>query len=125
MLVCIFGGGITAWVSLGIGEVVALWLLFRHRLKIETAIGTGVASLALSSVIGFLFHMNASDFPWILLAFTVPGVLFGGFAGARGGRWLEAKMESLGKKSPLKITFAVVVFLDGLIMLIQTYGTPT
>ena len=99
--VCIFGGLITAWVSLGIGEVVALWLLFRHRLRVETAIGTGVAALALSSGLGFLFHGSDPAFPWEVLAFTVPGfcseILWGSrraLAGTNHG--------PKGKKSPLK-----------------------
>ena len=121
--VCVFGGLITAWVSLGIGEVVALWLLFRHRLRIETAIGTGVAALAISSVMGFAFHGADPAFPWEFLAFTVPGVLFGGFCGGRGGRWLEETMARQGKKSPLKAIFAGVVLLDGLVMLVQVYGS--
>ena len=123
-LLASFGGGIiTAWVSLGIGEVVALWLLFVHRLRIETAIGTGVAALALSSILGFLFHGWDPDFPWVVLAFTVPGVLFGGYFGGKGGRRLESRMAALGKKSPLKLLFAVVVFLDGTMMLFQTYSS--
>ena len=119
----LLGGIVTAWVSLGIGEVVALYLVFRHRVRIEKAIGTGVAALALCSVLGFAIHATRSFavFPWQSLAFTVPGVLLGGFSGARAGRWLEAKMLERGRKSPLKTIFAVVVLLDGIVMLIHVH----
>lgn len=118
---CFAGGLITAWVSLGIGEVVALWLLFRHGVRIETAIGTGVAALAACSIFGFFLHavVLAAAFPWHYLAFTVPGVVFGGIAGARLGRWAEERMRARGHRSPLKAIFSGVVLLDGIVMLLH------
>ena len=118
---CVAGGLITSWISIGIGEVVALWLLFRRRLPMEIAIGTGVAALALCSIAGFAMHAGATGtpFPWTFLAFTVPGVMLGGFAGARGGRRLERSMRARGKRSPLKAIFAGVVLLDGIVMLLH------
>ena len=123
-LACLAGGLITAWVSLGIGEVVALWLLFRHRMRIEIAIGTGVAALAICSILGFGLHLwleraHGVAFPWDYLAFTVPGVLLGGASGARAGRWLEERLRARGRRSPLKAIFAVVVLLDGVVMLLH------
>lgn len=122
-LACVIGGIVTAWVSLGIGEVVALWLLFRHRVRIEKAIGTGVAALALCSIMGMVLHTSRdfAAFPWEYLAFTAPGVALGGFSGARAARWLEAKMLAQGKRSPLKVIFAVVVLLDGIVMLAHVH----
>lgn len=123
-LACMLGGVVTAWVSIGIGEVIALWLLFRHRVRVEKAIGTGVAALALSAIIGISLHAWRSfeTLPWEYLAFTVPGVVLGGFSGARAAQWLEATMRAKGKRSPLKIIFAVVVALDGIVMLIHVHA---
>ena len=122
-LACIAGGLITAWVSIGVGEVIALWLLFRHRTRIEKAIGTGVGVLALCSILGLVIHASTagSDFPWTYLAFTAPGVILGGFCGARAARWIEPKMAAAGRPSPIKIVFALVAFLDGLVMLFHVH----
>lgn len=118
--ICLAGGVVTAWVSLGIGEVVALWLLFRHGVRIETAIGSGVAVLAACSVAGFLLHaLGPEDFPWRYLAFTAPGVLLGGLCGARLGRRVEGWMRTRGRRSPLKAVFSAVVLADGIVMLVH------
>jgi uncharacterized membrane protein YfcA len=69
---------VNALVSIGIGEVVALWLLFRHRVAIETAIGTGVLVLAACSVLGLVLHAQLGGVPWSYLAFTAPGAALGG-----------------------------------------------
>ena len=126
---CLAGGLVTAWVSIGIGEVVALWLLLLHRRRIEVAIGTGVVALAACSVLGFFLHAGLSyagssgaAFPWTYLAFTVPGVLVGGYAGARIGRRLEERARAGGRRSPLKAIFAVVVLCDGIVMLWHAAG---
>jgi uncharacterized membrane protein YfcA len=130
-LACVLGGLVTAWVSLGIGEVVALWLLFRHRVRVEKAIGTGVAALAVCSIVGLALHGTRSfaSYPWEYLAFTTPGVLLGGFSGARAGRWIEARAAARRERgaasstspSPLKLVFVVVVLIDGLVMLAHVH----
>ena len=38
-----FAGLVTGWTAIGVGEVVALYLLFFYRLRLDIAIGTGVA----------------------------------------------------------------------------------
>lgn len=120
LLLCLLGGLVTAWVSIGIGEVVALYLLFVYRLRIESAIATGVAALAACSVIGLAMHGWIGGIPWTYVAFTVPGVIIGGRYGARLGRWVESNVFQKARDSngsPLKWTFAIVVLLDGVVML--------
>jgi uncharacterized membrane protein YfcA len=126
------GGLITAWTAIAVGEFVALYLLFVYRVRIETAIGTGVAILALDSIAGLAFHVDAGGIRYDLLAFTVPGVLLGGFFGARMGRYLEQKMFSFsvmkaeGSKgffsnSPLKLLFSLIILVDGASILVNAY----
>ncbi|MGB2173146.1 MAG: sulfite exporter TauE/SafE family protein [Porticoccaceae bacterium] len=116
------GGLITGWTAIGVGEVVALYLLFFYRLRLDIAIGTGVAVLAVSSIAGLMFHLHLGGIPWELLAFTVPGVILGGRYGAKMAKHIEAEVKqsasrNIIKKSPLKLIFAVVILLDCIVIL--------
>ena len=119
---------ITAWTAIGIGEVVALFLLFVYRIRIEAAIGTGVAMQAVDSIVVFGFHIGLGGIPWEYLAFTIPGVIIGGFFGARIGKAVEARLHvapspdivpPVATHSPLKRLLALVIGLDGLLILVR------
>lgn len=120
-VICAFIGGlITGWTAIGVGEVVALYLLFVYRLNVDVAIGTGVAVLAASSVAGFVFHIILGGIPWELLIFTVPGVILGGRYGAKLAKNLESKAGdtkgSIKTTSPLKLFFATVILIDCIVI---------
>ncbi|MDG1485948.1 MAG: sulfite exporter TauE/SafE family protein [Porticoccaceae bacterium] len=122
------GGLVTGWTAIGVGEVIALYLLFIYRLKIEVAIATGVAVLAASSVAGLVFHSNLGGIPWELLLFTIPGVLVGGRAGAKIAKALESNQEPDADKqkntmSPLKRVFAAVILLNCLAIFLSEIGS--
>jgi uncharacterized membrane protein YfcA len=132
VLVCAVGGVVNAWISIGIGEVVALYLLFVHRIRIDCAIATGVAALAVDSILGLAFHTALGGIAWEFVIFTVPGVIVGGRYGARLGRFLERRRgprpgeevsRHASNTSPLKWLFAIVVVLDGIGMLV--YSPPS
>ena len=124
--VACFGGGlVTAWTAIGIGEVVALYLLFVYRVRVESAIGTGVAVLAFDSLAGLLFHTHLGGIPWEYLVFTVPGVILGGYFGASMGRYIESRSKkrrdsrhAKAAGSPLKWLFAFVILLDSVVMFV-------
>ena len=128
-ITAVAGGLVTAWTAIGVGEFVALYLMFVYRIRIETAIGTGVAILAIDSIAGLIFHTSLGGIHWDLLVFTVPGVILGGFWGARTGRYIEQRIiqkkqldesshkEELAYQSPLKWTFAIIILVDGLSIL--------
>ncbi|MEW8026939.1 MAG: sulfite exporter TauE/SafE family protein [Candidatus Thiodiazotropha sp.] len=129
-LACFVGGLVTAWTAIGIGEVVALYLLFIYRVRIDSAIGTGVAVLAFNSLVGLFFHIHLGGIPWEYLIFTAPGVIIGGYFGANIGRRLESRGNTVSsldypivkrKISPLKLLFASVILVDCVVMLAQTY----
>jgi uncharacterized protein len=84
-LACLAGGLVTAWVSIGVGEIVVLWLLVRRRDPLSRAIATGVAALAVCSVVGLIFHGTTGELPWRYLAFTAIAATFGGRAGGAMG----------------------------------------
>lgn len=121
LVVCALGGLITAWVSIGVGEVVALWLLFRCHHGIAQAIATGVATLAFCSVLGFLFHIGLGGITWHYLAFTAPGAVIGSQVGVFVGKRLAR--PRIGAKQPagfsLKALVAAVIFIDGVVVLHQ------
>ncbi|MDH3686431.1 MAG: sulfite exporter TauE/SafE family protein [Myxococcales bacterium] len=130
-LACLVGGVLTAWVSIGIGEVVALYLLFVYRIRIEAAIATGVAALAIDSILGFAFHANLGGIHWEYLVFTAPGCVLGGRYGARLGRWVEGRGNPAdlpgappNHASPLKWLFVAVCVVDGIGMLLQPFLQP-
>jgi len=118
------GGLITGWTAIGVGEVVALYLLFVYRLKVDVAIATGVAVLAMSSLAGLLFHIILGGIPWHLLVFTIPGVIVGGYYGAKlakqmENRGLETESTDVKPASPLKLFFAAVILVDCIVILLS------
>lgn len=126
VLVAFAGGLVTGWTAIGVGEVVALYLLFFYRLRLDIAIGTGVAVLAVSSIAGFIFHTDLGGIAWDLLAFTVPGVILGGRYGVKAAKYIESSLsqsnsEKLLKKSPLKSIFALVILVDCIVILLSEF----
>ena len=121
-----FGGLITGWTAIGVGEVVALYLMFFYRLRLDIAIGTGVAVLAVSSIAGLMFHLHLGGIPWELLAFTVPGVILGGRYGAKMAKHIESEVKqsashNMINKSPLKLIFAVVILIDCIVIFLSEF----
>jgi uncharacterized membrane protein YfcA len=126
VLAAFAGGLVTGWTAIGVGEVVALYLLFFYRLRLDKAIGTGVAVLAVSSIAGFIFHADLGGIPWELLMFTVPGVILGGRYGVIAAKYLESTLgqsssDQLFKKSPLKFIFAMVILIDCMVILLLEF----
>ncbi len=126
ILAAFAGGLVTGWTAIGVGEVVALYLLFFYRLRLDKAIGTGVAVLAVSSIAGFIFHTDLGGIPWELLMFTVPGVILGGRYGVIAAKYLESTFsqsdsKKLFQKSPLKFIFALVILVDCVVILLLEF----
>lgn len=126
ILAAFTGGLVTGWTAIGVGEVVALYLLFFYKLRLDKAIGTGVTVLAVSSIAGFIFHTDLGGIPWELLMFTVPGVILGGRYGVIAAKYLESTLgqsssDQLFKKSPLKFIFAMVILVDCMVILLLEF----
>jgi uncharacterized membrane protein YfcA len=124
--VALAGGLVTGWTAIGVGEVVALYLLFFYRLRLDKAIGTGVAVLAVSSIAGFIFHSDLGGIPLELLAYTVPGVILGGRYGVKVAKYIESNIKQSGskklfQKSPLKLIFAAVILIDCIVILLSEF----
>lgn len=119
---CFTGGLITAWVSIGIGEVVAVWMLLRLRYSLVASVATGVAALAVCSVVGFLIHMDLGGIRWEILAFTAPGVLLGGRYGGKLGLLLARDKHNAADENnnSLRYLIVAVIVIDGLAVLTKS-----
>ena len=75
IIIGLFGGALTAWLSVGVGELLVIYLILR-RFDINMAIAAAVVVSAISvwSAIG---HVHQSVY-WQVLVFAGPGALLGG-----------------------------------------------
>lgn len=89
VLLAPLGGFVTALFSVGMGEIVALYLFIRHY-PILLATGTATVISALSCLAGALWHIEAGTVPWGVVALAAPGALIGGFFARPLALWLGA-----------------------------------
>jgi uncharacterized membrane protein YfcA len=102
------GGLITAWISVGIGEFVALVLILR-RYPTMVAISMGVVVTAISVLSAAYYHVSVIDsVNWSIILFAVPGAII-------GGTLAYLLSEKLGPIR-LKIFFSIWIILTGLLM---------
>jgi|TARA_R110000868_G_scaffold20458_4_gene86508 uncharacterized membrane protein YfcA len=99
------GGGITAWLSIGVGELVAVYLII-CRFNVTLAIATGVIVSAWTVWGGIIFHLVITQ------AIYWPVVLFAG-AGAIVGGVLAKQLVLYFSAKNLKLFFAGWIFILG------------
>ena len=78
VMIGVFGGFITAWLSIGVGELVAV-LLILMRYPVRMAVGVAVSVSAMSVWVGvqkYLWVVPTID--WNVLVFAGPAALIGG-----------------------------------------------
>jgi len=111
-LVAFAGGMLTGWVAIGAGEVVAAFLMLAYGLRAERSIALGVVLLSVCSIVLTLFHAFAiGGIPWEMAVFTILGCVYGARTGPCVAQWIGPRR--------LKIGFAAVAILDGLLFLFQ------
>lgn len=81
------GGYATALFSVGVGELVALWLFIRNY-PLVTCAATAVIVTALTVLSGIAFHLTSTEMPWLLAALAIPGALIGGYLARGFALWL-------------------------------------
>lgn len=105
-LISLVGGAITAWLSVGVGELVAIYLIFRG-FNVSFAIACAVILSAFSVWSGVLYHIFISGgIYWPVLAFAGLGAVIGGSV----ARYLVHYFSV----TKLKLFFASWVLLMGL-----------
>jgi len=76
-IVGLLGGAITSWISVGIGELLLIYLIFlRFRLDLSVAIAVCVS--AISVLLALPFHMFSLSISFEVLVFAAPGAIVGG-----------------------------------------------
>jgi uncharacterized membrane protein YfcA len=104
-IIALVGGGITAWLSIGVGELVAVYLIMR-RFNVTLAIAAAVILSAMTVWGGVIFHLV------ITKAIYWPVVLFAG-AGAIVGGILAKQLVLYFSAKNLKLFFAGWIFILG------------
>ncbi len=86
----ITGGLLSAWTSIGIGSLTSFILIL--LLKPEIGIANGSILMALTSMITLIVHIIIKQaVPIEIILFTIPAVLFGGYAAPFFGMWVGKK----------------------------------
>lgn len=78
LVIAPIGGVANALFSVGLGEIVALFLFMRGYC-IVTSSGLAVLVSSVSVIFGAPYHILSDNVPWVVVAFTAPGALLGGF----------------------------------------------
>ncbi len=104
-VIALVGGGITAWLSIGVGELVAVYLII-CRFNVTLAIAAAVILSAWTVWGGIVFHLVITQ------AIYWPVVLFAG-AGAIAGGILAKQLVLYFSAKNLKLFFAGWIFILG------------
>ncbi|WP_289028028.1 sulfite exporter TauE/SafE family protein [uncultured Paraglaciecola sp.] len=105
-IIGLVGGAITAWLSIGVGELIAVYLIAR-RFNVAFAIAAAVIVSAVTVWAGIVYHLV------VTAAVYWPVVLFAG-AGAIIGGVLAKKLVLYFSPKNLKLFFGVWIFILGL-----------
>ena len=103
----IFGGALTAWLSVGVGELLAIYLILR-RFDISMAVSAAVIVSAITIWAGIWQH-TAVDFQvyWQVVIFAGPGAVLGGIFAKTLVGYLSA--------TRLKLFFAFWLLIIGMV----------
>jgi uncharacterized membrane protein YfcA len=83
------GGFVTALFSVGVGELVALYLYIRHY-PVALCTGSAVTISAISVLAGAPYHILAGNVVWEVVVLAGPGAALGGFLARPIALWLGA-----------------------------------
>lgn len=104
--IAIVGGGITAWLSIGVGELVAVYLII-CRFNVTFAIAAAVIVSAWTVWGGVIFHLVITQaIYWPVVLFAAAGAIAGGILAKQLVLYFSAKN--------LKLFFAGWIFILGI-----------
>jgi uncharacterized membrane protein YfcA len=84
------GGMITALFSVGMGEIVALYLFIRHY-PVLLCTGAACVISAVSCLSGVVWHIGAGTVQWEVVLLAAPAAVLGGFLARPIALWLGPK----------------------------------
>jgi uncharacterized membrane protein YfcA len=98
------GGFVTGLISAGLPELTTSQLIIRCRIPPRVAVATSVFVLAVAAVAGAVVHALAATPVWYVVAWSIPGVVIGGTAGTRFGKYVPQEIM----EPALGVVFALV-----------------
>jgi uncharacterized membrane protein YfcA len=105
-VIALVGGGITAWLSIGVGELIAVYLII-CRFNVTMAIAAAVIVSAWTVWGGIIFHIVITHaIYWPVVLFAAAGAIAGGILAKQLVLYFSAKN--------LKLFFAGWIFILGL-----------
>lgn len=108
-IISVFGGGITAWLSVGVGEFVAFYLILRgYRVTLSVAVAVVLSAATVWA--GISHHIAADAIQYNVLMFAGPGAIIGAV--------IARKLATRLPVMQLKLFFAGWVFFVGFLELI-------
>lgn len=103
------GGIITAWLSVGVGEIIAFYLIFRgYRVTLAIAVAVVLSAGTVWSGIGY--HIYENNIYWNVLYFAGPGAVIGAV--------LAKRLATSIPVFQLKMFFAIWVLTAGSVELL-------
>lgn len=81
------GGVITAFFSVGVGELVAVYLIFR-KFPTQAAVAIAVIVSVITVISGVSYHLVNDNIVWPIALMAVPGAMVGGFLARIFAVWL-------------------------------------
>jgi uncharacterized membrane protein YfcA len=102
VLIGVFGAAVTAWLSVGVGELLVIYLLLRHfDISMAVAAAVVVSAISVWAAIGHVSH----DIYWQVVLFAGPGAVLGGIFAKTVVTHLSA--------TKLKVFFAFWLLISG------------
>ena len=90
LLIAVPGGALTALFSVGVGELVALYLFIRHY-PVLLCTGTACVISSVSALVGSIWHIQIGTMSWEIVLLAAPGAVFGAFLARPIALWLGAR----------------------------------
>ncbi|WP_394129767.1 sulfite exporter TauE/SafE family protein [Shewanella maritima] len=110
MLISFIGGIITSWLSVGVGEIIVIYLMLRgYCTKLAIATGVVVSAITVWSMSPLSFALSGET-QFDVLLFAGPGAMIGGLYAKRIALWFSI--------TRLKLFFAFWIILTGAVMLV-------
>jgi uncharacterized membrane protein YfcA len=106
----ILGGAITAWLSIGVGEILAIYLLVL-RFRVDLAVAVAVCVTSITVISGVPFYFGKSVIILEVLVFAAPGALIGGTLAKHLAIYLGAKRLKLGMAAWIILTAIVYLIV--------------
>lgn len=108
VLIGLLGGVITAWLSVGVGEILALYLLLRG-FSATMSVAAAVCVSAISVWSSISYHAMAGNVVWDVILFAGPAAVIGGTIAKRLAVWMPPVQ--------LKVFFSCWVLFMGVVSL--------